>query len=126
MVEWGWEDVPARVPLFAGDLPIPDGPVPRFLDDAAAAKLLAATRADPDPFVRLCVEFPARTWLRAGEFLGLTVDAFVQIGSAFWLRAPLGKLHSDRYIPLHPRLEELLDDWLERGPTGLRSGSTVH
>lgn len=120
-IEWGWDDVPARVPLFAGDLPIPDEPLPRFLDDAAAAKLLIATRTDPDPFVRLCVEFLARTGLRKGEFLGLTVDAVVPIGSAFWLRDPLGKLHNDRYIPLHPRLKELLDDWLERRPTGLRS-----
>ena len=36
--------------------------------------------------------------------MGLTVDAVVQIGSAYWLRVPVGKLHNDRYIPLHPQL----------------------
>lgn len=121
IIEWGWEDAPARVPLFAGDLPIADETLPRFLDDAAAAKLLAAARADPDPFVRLCVEFLARTGLRRGEFLDLTVDAVVRIGSAYWLHVPLGKLHSDRYIPLHPQLKAMLDDWLARRPAGLRS-----
>ena len=46
----------------------------------------------------------------------------VQIGSAYWLRVPIGKLHNDRYIPLHPQLKELLDDWItHHRPTGLRS-----
>ena len=88
------------------DLPIKDEPLPRFLDDAAATKLLAAARADPDPFTRLAVELLARTGLRKGELLGLTVDAVVQIGSAYWLRIPVGKLHNDRYVPLHPQLKD--------------------
>jgi site-specific recombinase XerD len=121
LLEWGTADAPARVPIFAGDLPIADEALPRFLDDGAAAKLLVAARADPDPFVRLCVEFLARTGLRKGEFLGLTVDAVVQIGSSYWLRVPVGKLHSDRYVPLHPQLKALLDDWLARRADTLRS-----
>ena len=104
------------------DLPIIDKPLPRFLDDAAAAKLLRATRADPDPLSRLIVELLARTGIRRGELLALTVDAVVQIGSAYWLRIPIGKLHNDRYIPLHPQLKELLDDWItHHRPTGLRT-----
>ena len=95
-----------------GDLPIIDKPLPRFLDDAAAAKLLRATRTDPDPLSRLIVELLARTGIRRGELLALTVDAVVQIGSAYWLRIPIGKLHNDRYIPLHPQLKDLLDDWI--------------
>lgn len=121
IVEWDWDDAPPRVPVFAGDRPIPDEPLPRFLDDAAATKLLQAARRDPDPFSRLAVEFLARTGLRKGEFLALTVDAVVQIGSAYWLRVPVGKLHTDRYIPLHPQLKELLDSWLEGRPSSLRS-----
>jgi integrase len=96
-------------------------PLPRFLDDGGFTKLLQAARADADPFVRLAVEFLARTGLRKGEFLDLTVDSVVQIGAAYWLHVPLGKLRSDRYIPLHPQLKELLDDWLSRRPAGLRS-----
>jgi site-specific recombinase XerD len=121
IIEWDWEDAPARVPVLSGDFPIKDEPLPRFLDDAAAAKLLRCARTDEDPFVRLAVEFLARTGLRKGEFLGLTVDAVVQIGSAFWLRVPVGKLHNDRYIPLHPQLKELLDQWLAARPADLRS-----
>jgi len=121
LLEWEIADAPARVPVLMSDMPIPDEPLPRFLDDAAAAKLLQATRADDDPFVRLTVEFLARTGLRKGEYLALTTDAVVQIGSAYWLHVPLGKLHTDRYIPLHPQLKELLDQWLAKRPEGLRS-----
>jgi integrase len=121
LTEWQGPDTPTGVLVFAGDLPLRDEPLPRFLDDGAAAKLLQAARADPDPFVRLCVEFLARTGLRKGEFLDLTVDAVVQIGSAYWLHVPVGKLRTDRYIPLHPQLKDLLDGWLARRPAGLRS-----
>jgi len=119
--EWGCDDAPAGVLVFAGDLPVRDEPLPRFLDDAASARLLRAARADPDPFVRLVVELLARTGLRKGELMTLAVDAVVQIGSAYWLRVPLGKLHNDRYIPLHPQLKELLDEWLAERPECLRS-----
>jgi integrase len=121
LAEWGGEDVPSAVLVFDGDLPLRDAPLPRFLDDGAFTKLLQAARADHDPFVRLCVEFLARTGLRKGEFLDLTVDSVVQIGAAYWLHVPLGKLRSDRYIPLHPQLKGLLDDWVERRPSSLRS-----
>jgi integrase len=119
--EWGYDDVPARRLIFDGDLPATDQPLPRFIDDAAAAKLLRAARADPDPFIRLVIELLARTGLRKGELMALTVDAVVQIGSAFWLRVPLGKLHNDRFVPLHPQLKELFDDWIAERPAGLRS-----
>lgn len=121
LLEWETADAPTRVPVLASDMPIPDETLPRFLDDDAAAKLLQAARADDDPFVRLTVEFLARTGMRKGEYLALTTDAVVQIGSAYWLHVPLGKLHTDRYIPLHPQLKELLDQWLARRPEGLRS-----
>ena len=119
--EWGSEDAPASRLLFAGDLPILDRPLPRFLDDPSSARLLRAARADDDLFVRLVVELLARTGMRKGELMRLTVDAVVQIGSAFWLRIPVGKLHTDRYIPLHPQLKRLLDEWLAQRPADLRS-----
>lgn len=118
--EWDGDDAPARVLMFPGDIPRRDQPLPRFIDDAAAAKLLRAAREHPDPFTRLAVEFLARTGLRKGEFLDLTVDSVVQIGAAYWLHVPLGKLRSDRYIPLHPQLKALLDEWVAQRPAGLR------
>src|SRR5207247_5347321 len=101
-------------------LPLRDEPLPRFPGDGAFTKLLQATRNDDDQFTRLAVEFLARTGLRKSEFLDLTVDSVVQIGSAYWLHVPLGKLRTDRYIPLHPQLKDLLDEWLAQRPAGLR------
>jgi integrase/recombinase XerD len=112
ITEWGYPNAPGRPLLFIGDLPIIDKPLPRFLDDGAATKVLRAAGADPDPLSRLIVELLARTGIRRGELLNLTVDAVVQIGSAYWLRIAIGKLHNDRYVPLHPELKLLLDDWV--------------
>ena len=63
--------------LFPGDLPIIDKPLPRFLDDTAAAKLLRATRADPDPLSRLIVELLARTGIRRGLPSTAVVEAVI-------------------------------------------------
>ncbi len=41
----------------------------------------------------------------------LACDGMVQMGDTHWLRVPVGKLHNDRYIPLHPHLVELLDQY---------------
>ena len=107
--EWDYPDAPKRVLIFNGDLPTPDAPLPKFLSDVDAAKLMQAA-ADADPVTRLVVEMLARTGLRVGEFCALSADAVTQIKSRYWLRVPLGKLHNDRYVPLHPQLVELLND----------------
>jgi site-specific recombinase XerD len=119
--EWGWAEAPERLLVFASDLPIPDEPLPRFLEDAQAAVLLQAARASDDLFTRVCVETLLRTGLRKGEFIRLQMDSVVQIGDTFWLRVPLGKLHNDRYVPLHPEVKRLLDEWVTERGTGPRT-----
>jgi integrase/recombinase XerD len=107
--EWDYPDAPTRVLIFNGDLPTPDDPLPKFLSDPDAAKLMRAA-ADADPVRRLVVEMLARTGLRVGEFCELTSDAVVFMNGRHWLRVPIGKLHNDRYVPLHHQLVELLDE----------------
>jgi integrase len=112
LIEWDHPDAPVRNPIFGTDLPKLDEPLPRFLDDdAAAAFMHAATRLDP--WRRLIVEMLARTGMRVGELCALRADGIVTVGETQWLRIPVGKLHTDRYIPLHPILLELLDRWRE-------------
>ena len=65
--EWDYPDAPTRVLIFNGDLPTPDDPLPKFLSDPDAAKLMHAA-AETDPVRRLVVEMLARTGLRVGEF----------------------------------------------------------
>jgi site-specific recombinase XerD len=109
--EWGWPEAPVRVPMFPGDLPRQDRPLPKALDDAAVAKLLRAAYGHKRLLVRVTVEVLLRTGLRIGEFTALTADAVVQIGAAPWLHVPIGKLREDRYLPLHPQLVALIDDY---------------
>jgi site-specific recombinase XerD len=109
--EWGWEEAPARIPMFPGDLPRQDHPLPKALDDAAAAKLLRAAQNDKRLLVRVAVEVLLRTGLRVSEFTALRSDAVVQIGAGPWLHVPVGKLREDRYLPLHPQLVDLIDTY---------------
>jgi len=111
LIEWDWPDAPRRNPILHGDIPRRPEPLPKFLDDRDAAKLMAAARAHPDPRTRLVVEILARTGLRASELCDLAADAVTQIGEAHWLRVPVGKLRNDRFIPLHPELVSLLAEW---------------
>ena len=114
--EWQWPESPKRVLVFPGDFPILDRPSPKFLDEIAAAKFLQSARAHPDLFTRLCCVTLILTGMRQGEFLDLTADCMVQIGENYWLRVPLGKMHNDRYIPLHPEVKQLLDEWIDQSP----------
>jgi integrase len=111
ITEWGWEDAPARVPIFFGDVPKRDEPLPRFLDDATFARFTRALAAETRLHRRVAIELLARTGMRVGELCDLETDAVTMIGDAPWLRIPVGKLHNDRYVPLHPHLVELLADY---------------
>ncbi len=111
ITEWGWEDAPLRVPIFFGDVPKRDEPLPRFLDDARFAQFMRALAAEPRLQRRVAIELLARTGMRVGELCDLQADAVTLIGDAHWLRIPLGKLHNDRYVPLHPHLVELLGSY---------------
>jgi site-specific recombinase XerD len=111
IVEWDWPEAPARVPIMPGDLPKQDRPLPKALDDAAAAKLLRAAQGQRRMLVRVVVEVLLRTGLRVGEFIALRADAIVLIGAGHWLHVPVGKLHNDRYLPLHPHLVTLIGDY---------------
>jgi site-specific recombinase XerD len=109
--EWDWDEAPVRVPIVPGDLPRQDRPLPKALDDPAAARFLRAAQTEPRHLTRVVCEVLLRTGLRVGEFINLTADAVVLIGIGHWLHVPVGKLHDDRYLPLHPHLVTLIDDY---------------
>jgi site-specific recombinase XerD len=111
IVEWDWSDAPPRVPIVTGDIPKQDHPLPKALDDAAAAKLLRSAQSQPRMLIRVVVEVLLRTGLRVGEFAALQADAIMLIGAGHWLHVPVGKLRNDRYLPLHPHLVTLIGDY---------------
>jgi integrase len=109
--EWGWDEAPPKVPMFPGDLPRQDHPLPKALDDADAAKLLRAAQNDKRLLVRVTVEMLLRTGLRVSEYTSLRAGAVMHIGVGPWLHVPAGKLREDRYLPLHPHLVALIDNY---------------
>jgi site-specific recombinase XerD len=121
IMEWDYDDAPARLCIYMSDLPALDEPLPKFLDDPTASKFMAALAEDPNLRRRLMVELLARTGMRVGELAGLQDDAVVRKGDGHRLHIPLGKLHNDRYVPLLPMLVDLIAKYkVERGSS--RSG----
>jgi len=124
IIEWDYDDAPARLPIYSTDFPALDEPLPKFLDDPTAAKFMAALANDPNRRRRLMVELLARTGMRVGELAALEDDAVVRQGDLHQLRIPVGKLHNDRYVPLLPMLLDLIVDYQAmRGSS--RSGHLV-
>ena len=115
---WDWADAPSRRLLFAADIPKLDRPLPRALTPDVDAALMAAVAELPDPFARTALQVLRGTGLRVGELLDLEVDAVVDYGAAgTWLRVPLGKLATERSVPLDADTLAVLDQWAtRRGP----------
>ena len=111
IMEWDYDDAPARLFIYMSDFPALDEPLPRFLDDPTAAKFMAALSVDPNQRRRLMVELLARTGMRVGELSGVEDDAMVRHGDGHRLRIPIGKLHNDRYVPLLPLLVDLIVEY---------------
>ena len=116
IAEWQWPEAPDRPLIFDQDLPALDQPLPRFLGEVEASRFLETARHHPDLFTRVCGVTLLLTGLRQGEFLNLTTDCVVRIGNDHWLRVPLGKMHKDRFIPLHAEVKQLLDEWIAQHP----------
>ena len=118
IIDWDWADAPRRVPIFAGDIPKADEPLPKFLDDPTAAKFMTTLAADPDRRRRLLVELLARTGMRAGSSEASVTTPCTGSLTGGGCGIPVGKLHNDRNVPLHPLLVGLICDYQAwRGPS---------
>lgn len=117
MALWGWSERPPRTVLFASDVPRLPRPLPRALAPDVDAALMAEVARLEDPFARCAITLLRRAGLRLGECLDLELGCVVDYGAAgTWLKVPLGKLGTERSVPLDPAAVALLDDWVsERG-----------
>lgn len=112
---WGWAERPARRLVFASDVPRLPRPLPRALAPDVDAALMTAVDGLADPFARTALTLLRRAGLRLGECLDLELDAVVDYGATgSWLRVPLGKLGTERMVPLDPDSVAVLDAWATR------------
>ena len=109
---WGWEQAPARRLIFAADIPKLDRPLPRALAPDVDAALMNSVTRLKDPFARIGLTVLRGAGLRIGELLDLELDAVVDYAAAgTWLRVPLGKLATERMVPLDQDALTALDEW---------------
>lgn len=112
---WDWSDAPTRRLVFAADVPKLDQPLPRALPPNLDSALMAAVGVSPDPFVRAGLQVLRGAGLRVGELLDLELSAVVDYGPAgSWLKVPLGKLATERMVPLDAATLQVLDDWAQQ------------
>jgi integrase len=112
---WGWADRPAHRLVFATDVPRLPRPLPRALAPDADTALMTAAGRLQDPFARSAIMLLRRAGLRLGECLDLELGCVVDYGpTGTWLRVPLGKLGTERAVPLDPDTVAALDAWVDQ------------
>jgi site-specific recombinase XerD len=118
LTAWGWAERPSRQLIFAADVPRLPRPLPRALTPTDDAQLMAAVAQLKDPFARCGLTLLRGAGLRLGELLDLEVAGVIDYGTAgSWLKVPLGKLGTERSVPLDPDTLAALDQWTaQRGP----------
>ena len=117
----GWPEAP-REPLFRrGDLPPQDRYLPRPLAPAVDRDLKDELRRRAG-LIPKALLFLRATGLRSQELLDLNTDALSELPAQRWsLRVPLGKLHSERVIPIDQEAASLFVEMRE-----LRGSSSTY
>jgi integrase len=112
LAEWGWAERPSGTLIHRSDLPrLPDH-VPRALTPDVERDLMAAVARERDVAARCAIRILRGTGVRLGELLDLELDCLMDFaGHGTWLRVPLGKLHSERTVPLDSETLDAFDDW---------------
>ncbi|MFC7640676.1 hypothetical protein ACFQX6_06435 [Streptosporangium lutulentum] len=115
---WGWSERPPHRLLFPSDIPRLDKPLPRALAPDIDRNLLAAINQLSDPFARIGLILLRGTGIRLGELLDLELDCIWDSAShGSWLKVPIGKLATERTVPLDAATLAVLDEWMAlRGP----------
>lgn len=110
IAEWGWDDAPPRRLIFRSDHPRLPRPLPRYLPVDADRSLTAALDASNYRLAADALLLARAVGLRIGELLDLELDCVHEIaGHGSWLKVPLGKLDTERMVPLDDETVALID-----------------
>ena len=111
ITEWGWDAAPPRKVLFRDDVPKLPQLLPRYLPVDADRALTAALTQHPDnELAALALRLQRGCGLRIGELLDLELDCVHVIeGNGAWLKVPLGKMATERMVPLDSETLALID-----------------
>ena len=110
MAEWGWEEAPTRRLVFDRDSPRLPRPLPRYLPPDADRRLIDALEASPNRLRADALLLARATGMRIGELVDLELDCVHEVpGQGAWLKVPLGKLATERMVPLDDDTVALVD-----------------
>jgi integrase len=110
ITEWGWDDAPSRRLVFRSDVPRLPRPLPRYLPVDADRRLTDALANSEFGLAADALLLARACGLRIGELLDLELDCVHEIpGHGAWLKVPLGKLDTERMVPLDDEGLELID-----------------
>jgi integrase len=108
--EWGWAEAPGRKLIFARDVPRLPRALPRYLPPDADRQLSAALHASSNRLRADALLLLRATGMRIGELLDLELDCVHEVpGAGAWLKVPLGKLDTERMVPIDNETLELVD-----------------
>ena len=109
LVEWEWPEAPPPGLIFPSDLPHTEHYLPRPLAPEADRSLREGLKARGDLYA-LALLLQRSTGVRIGELRRLEVDCLSRSEHGwFSLRVPLGKLHTERIIPIDDDTAQLVE-----------------
>jgi site-specific recombinase XerD len=104
---WGWVEAPLHSLILKTDLPPEDTRLPRPLSQEVDQALRAELQAAGD-LLSMALLLQRATGMRLGELCDLELAALEEIeGNRWQIRVPLGKLHTERIVPLDQKGAEL-------------------
>ena len=120
IAEWGWPEAPARRLIFPRDAPKLPHPLPRYLPPDQERALLRALEDSPSAAYADALLLLRATGMRIGELVDLELDCVHEVpGSGAWLKIPLGKLLTERMVPVDEETLQLIDRIVtHRSPAG--------
>ena len=110
IAEWGWPEAPQRRLVFRSDIPKLPRALPRYLTPDLDRRLTHALHTWPERLPADALLLQRATGLRIGELVDLELDCVHEIpGQGAWLKVPLGKLNTERMVPLDEETVALID-----------------
>jgi integrase len=111
ITEWGWPDAPPHKLVFRDDNPKLPQLLPRYLPVDVDRRLTQVLVEHPgNELAAAALRLQRCCGLRIGELLDLELDCVHELpGHGSWLKVPLGKLETERMVPLDAEVLALID-----------------
>lgn len=127
ITEWGWPEAPPRKLVFRDDNPKLPQTLPRYLPVDVDRRLAEVLTEQPgNELAAAALRLQRACGLRIGELLDLELDCVHEVpGHGSWLKIPLGKLETERMVPIDDEILELIDHITEIRTHGRQHKSSI-